>query len=480
MVARCHDLLEIFLHLLLLVYMGNCQRRKAHNGIHGRADIMGHIGQKQTLSLAGPVCLHQGILQQALLFHLAADFLIHAAESQNNAVVPIPLARTDYFYLVILCLVVYFYTVIRMILKLFFQFLSHGVQGYRLGKHLPVFFTDIVLYISSHALLQEYVSPESRIKHGIFILVIPEQNAFSRINVKIADPVEVDTQRPHQFPLASLVLLLLLFLGSTVQEEPLVIQLPVLFHQLHIAHDMQDIPAFVPHPVFDADAVPLIFQMRYFFLEIFPVFLQHGGGYQLKSALHQLFHIVKSQDLQGGPVNADNFLSIQRMTDHAAVDDIENRLQRTALLNQLLFIGALLGHVYGNSHGSHHASVNIVQRRLICSQRPHSLPGFDHLLGDECSLFRHHFTFRFNARRIILLHVPYVCVALSLDLCLCLIDRPAETVIHLFVYAVFIFIPDQVGDIVDGGLKKVACLPEILFTFIFFLPSQKAEPDLLL
>ena len=77
-----------------------------------------------------------------------------------------------------------------------------------------------------------------------------------------------------------------------------------------------------------------------------------------------------------------------------------------------------------------------------------------------------------------MLYIPDIRVAASLYLFLGLIDRAAETVIDLGMDALLVLIPDQVRYIVDGGFKKMACLPEIPAHLTGLLPSQKTEADL--
>ena len=90
MVPGRHDFFQVPFHLLPVIKMGDGKGRKAHNGIHGGADVMGHIGKENAFRLVGPVSLHQGIFQQVLFLHLPARFLVHAAEAQHNAMLPAP------------------------------------------------------------------------------------------------------------------------------------------------------------------------------------------------------------------------------------------------------------------------------------------------------------------------------------------------------------------------------------------------------
>ena len=86
---------------------------------------------------------------------------------------------------------------------------------------------------------------------------------------------------------------------------------------------------------------------------------------------------------------------------------------------------------------------------------------------------------RFDTGRIVLLHVPDVGVPASLHLLLGLVDCMAEAVVHFFVDAVFVLVPDQIGNVVDRRLQKMAGFPEIHAHFAGLLPTQETETELL-
>ncbi len=100
MITGGHDFFEVILHLLGLLDVGQRQRRETNDCIHRRADIVRHIRKENAFRLAGPVGLHQCILQLILLFHLAADLFIYAADTDYDAVVAVvPAACTHYLRL---------------------------------------------------------------------------------------------------------------------------------------------------------------------------------------------------------------------------------------------------------------------------------------------------------------------------------------------------------------------------------------------
>ncbi len=477
MVAGCHDFLQILLHLFPVIDMGNGKSRKSHNGIHGRPDIMRHIGQEDTLCLTCPVRLQKGVLQKALLLHLTANLVIHTAEAQDNAVVLPPLAGPHGLHLKILYAVLRDSPVIHIMLQLLPQFLPYSFPGRLLAHHLLVFLVHRLLYVRSHAFLQGNISPEKSLE-GVLRLVIAQQASVSRVKVKVADKIIVNAQRLHQLHLPSLVLLFLQLLGRTVQNKSLIKQLSVLPKQLDIAHKMQNIAVFMPDTIFDTDTVSLFFQILHTLLESLSVLFQNRGSHHVKAVPQQRLLTLIPQNLQGGTVYADDFASVQGMAQYAAVNAGKKCLQRTVLLYDFLLIGTFLRHIDGYAHRSHHTSVNIIQRGLISGKRTHAVTRFDDLLGYKCTPFGHDLAFRFYTGRVILLHIPDICMPAALHLLLRLAHRPAEAVIHLLMDTILILIPDQIRDIINGGLKKMAVLPGILFRFVVLLPPGKSKAGL--
>ncbi len=75
MLSRSLDLLRVFPHLVRAVRIPGQQGCKSQHGIHGCADIMGHIGQKGSLGIAGNLCCLQGLCQLLIVkFPLCLPF----------------------------------------------------------------------------------------------------------------------------------------------------------------------------------------------------------------------------------------------------------------------------------------------------------------------------------------------------------------------------------------------------------------------
>ena len=236
MIPGRHDLLQIPFHLVPVFNMGNGQGGESHNGIHGRTDIMGHIGEEHAFGLAGFVCLGQCILQKALLLHFPPYLRVHTAEAQNYAIAAVPASHTHHLHLEILCYSIVADTEIRVYQFFPRQLLLQIVQRRRIAQHLLVLLIYRLAYVVFHTFFQRDISTESRVKEIPPVIFIPECDPLSRIQVKGTDQVIVDTKRLDQFSLMSLVLIFLLFLLCAVQKESLAYQSSILHEKLDIAH----------------------------------------------------------------------------------------------------------------------------------------------------------------------------------------------------------------------------------------------------
>ena len=92
-VAGGEDLLEAVLDLLPVVDVADCDGGKADDGVHGGADVVGHIGQEGGLGPVGVLGLHQRLLEGLgllpLLLDLGGDILgDHHDHDVPGAVVP--------------------------------------------------------------------------------------------------------------------------------------------------------------------------------------------------------------------------------------------------------------------------------------------------------------------------------------------------------------------------------------------------------
>ena len=80
--------MQIILHQAAVLLAAQGQRGEANNGIHRRADIVAHIGQKGALGLVGCLCHMQRILRRhAQLHQLLVGLLLHF---NHLAIAPCP------------------------------------------------------------------------------------------------------------------------------------------------------------------------------------------------------------------------------------------------------------------------------------------------------------------------------------------------------------------------------------------------------
>ena len=64
MVAGRKDLGQTILYLIPVFNVGRSQRCKANDSVHGRADVVGHIGQEDTLGPVGALSGVHSLLQR--------------------------------------------------------------------------------------------------------------------------------------------------------------------------------------------------------------------------------------------------------------------------------------------------------------------------------------------------------------------------------------------------------------------------------
>ena len=362
MVARGHDLFQILLHLILSVDMGDGQSREADNGIHGRADIMRHVGEEHRLCLAGLVGLRQGILQKAFLLHLASGLLVHAVKAQHHAMAFVPRACPHDLHLKIFHSLGRKRAVVHTVELLLGEFLPDLVPGAEHGKHLLILLVDEPMYIHLHALVQRTCLGEYASEQSIVFVIVPQTHSLSRVQIIKADQIIIHTQRLNQLLLTPFLLPLLILLLRAVQQKTLVKQLAVLLNELDVSHNVQQLAALMAHPIFHPYTVAVLLQPPNMLPDHIAIFIQNSGAYHMEAFRYHLLRGFIAQQPKGSLVDAEDPGAVQAMTDHPAVHGREHGLQSAVLVGDLLFIAPLLRHVHGYPHGSHNASVNVIQR----------------------------------------------------------------------------------------------------------------------
>ena len=168
------------------------------------------------------------------------------------------------------------------------------------------------------------------------------------------------------------------------------------------------------------------------------------------------------------------------MTHHAAVYGGKNHLKILVLVQNLLFISAFQCHVNSHAYGSHNASIKVKQRGLVGRQRPEAFSRLYDFLGFTGFPLPHNLVFRFDADRIVLLHIPDIGVPLPLHLLPGFSHGIAKTVVYLLVNTCFVFKPYKIGAVVNGHLQKLTGFPEIPAHLTALLPALETKGRFLL
>ena len=84
MVSGIQDLVQAVLHSFFIIDMFECDPREAQNSVHGRPDIVGHIGQEQALGpvrVPGPL---QSVFQKTPLLLFCLPLVLDTGKSDNH------------------------------------------------------------------------------------------------------------------------------------------------------------------------------------------------------------------------------------------------------------------------------------------------------------------------------------------------------------------------------------------------------------
>ena len=84
MLAGLGDLLQAVLHALLVVDVGRGDGGHADDAVHGRADVVGHVGKEVGLGLVGGLRSLAGGLQRHLLLALLLDQVVDVARADDH------------------------------------------------------------------------------------------------------------------------------------------------------------------------------------------------------------------------------------------------------------------------------------------------------------------------------------------------------------------------------------------------------------
>ncbi len=474
-VAGGHDFLQVFLHLLLVVNVGDGQGGKADDGVHGSADVVGHVGKEDALGPAGPVGLGEGILQQRLFLPLFLRLLVDGPEAQHHPVAFVPVPGPDRLHLEVADIAAADGTVVQVAHRLFQQLLEEMLAGGGLAHSLLVLRVDPLHNILIDAVLQNQLAGENGLQDVVRASAGPQGPPLPSVQVEVANQVIVHAEGVNQLHLPPAVLGFLLLLEGAVQQELLVEYFLILLDELKAAHDVQQGAVLVEDAVIQIGGIPHLFQGVELLLQLGAVLLHHPAGDRMEAVRRQLLLGGVVQDAQGRLVDADDAGAVQGMAEDTAVDGGEDGLQHLVFAGDLLGIGPFQGDVQGHPHRAHHGAVQVIKRGFVGGKDLLFPSGLDDLLGDVGLPALHHRPLRFDAGGVILLHIPDVGVSLTLHLFLGFAYRFAETVVYLFVDAVLRLVPNEVGGAVDGRLQVLAGLPQVFGVLPFPLPFFQAK-----
>ena len=89
--AGLGDLAQAVAHALWVVDVGGGDGGHADDAVHGRADVVAHVGEEVRLGLVGGLCGVEGLLQGLLLLAFALDEVVDAARADDGDAVPVGL-----------------------------------------------------------------------------------------------------------------------------------------------------------------------------------------------------------------------------------------------------------------------------------------------------------------------------------------------------------------------------------------------------
>ena len=478
-VAGSEDLPQIAFHLLLPVKMGERQRRVAHHRVHGRADVVGHVGEEEALGRTGLLGLFQGLGEQAFLLHLLADARVHALKAHHDARSIALRADTHGLELEIQAAPAVERPVIEIGDLPPRQAGPEPLHGTGLAEGLAVIGVDAGADIGSHLFRKRQRGGKDPLQLPVGRIHELEHPALTRRRVENVHKLVIDAQGAHQLLLAAVLLVLLplfgKFLRRAVQQEALADELAILFHQLGIAHHMNDLAVRMDDPVFVTGAVAHLLQLADGGTELGFVLLGDGARHHLEAARLQLLAGGEVQKLERGPVDADDAAAVQGMAEDAAVHGGEDGFQSGIVLEEPLLVETFLGHVHANAHGAHHGAIHIAQRGLVDREQPRARARVDGLFGNMRLAAFHDDAFRLDTGRVIRFHIPDIGMPPALHLPPRLAHGAAEAVVDQLVDTVPGLEPDEVGGGGQGAFEELRRLPQILALPETLLPAREVE-----
>ena len=254
------DLVQVLLHFLRLIEAAGSQSGEAHDGVHGRADVVGHVREEGALGGVGLVGLGQCLFQQGLLLHLLASLHVDAAQAQHHVVSLGPIAAAHDGGLAVLRNVAVVDAIVHMDTALVGQARDEAFRRKRVAQHGLVLFHDSFIDVSAEAAVKIELAGEQLVQ--LAKPVAADAQGLARFGVQAEGAYEqvVLGKRLDEIALAALLAHFFLFLVRVIEQVTLQEQLAIAFDELHVAHDMHDVAIVVAHAVLGAHRVADVLQ----------------------------------------------------------------------------------------------------------------------------------------------------------------------------------------------------------------------------
>ena len=283
------DLVQVLLHFLRLVEAAGGQSGEAHDGVHGRADVVGHVREEGALGGVGLVGLGQRLFQQGLLLHLLAGLHVDAAQAQHYVVSLGPIAAAHDGGLAVFCGVAMVDAVVHVDATPLGQARDEAFRRKRFSQHGLVLVHDGLVDVPAKTPLEIEFAGEQLVQLAKALAADAQGLACFGVQAEGAHEQIVLGKRLNETALAALLAHFLLLLVRVIEQVALQEQLAVALDELHVAHDVHDVPIVVAHAVLGAHRVADVLQGGDGIAHLRGVLLDDRGGHHVEPGGHQVF-----------------------------------------------------------------------------------------------------------------------------------------------------------------------------------------------
>ena len=249
------DLAQVLLNPFGLIDAAGGQSGKAHDGVHGRADVVGHVGEEGALGGIRLVGLGEGLFQKGPLLHLFAGLDIDAAQAEDDVVSHAPIAVAHDGGLVVLGVLAAADAVVHVDARSVGQRVEKVLHRKGFAQHGLVLLDDGLVDVAAEAAVEGQIAREERIQLEEPVAADTQRLALLGVQVERANEQVVLGERLDEVALTAILAHLLLLLVRIVEQVALQEQLAVALDELHVAHDVHDAAVVVAHPILGAHRV---------------------------------------------------------------------------------------------------------------------------------------------------------------------------------------------------------------------------------